>query len=60
MITLQRKYNITIQYTEARFNNDKYNFRFSEKATIQEEFAVMKEDIGGFEYTEENDVYTVQ
>jgi transmembrane sensor len=60
MITLQRKYNITIQYNEARFNNDKYNFRFSEKATIQEVFAVMKEVIGGFEYTVENDVYTVQ
>lgn len=60
MITLQRRYNVTIQYNEARFNNDKYNFRFSEKATIQEVFTVMKEVIGGFDYTAENDVYIIQ
>lgn len=60
MITLQKRYNITIQYNEGRFNNDKYNFRFSEKATIQEVFTVMKEVIGGFDYTVENDVYTIQ
>lgn len=53
MMTLQRKYNIVIRYDEYRFNNDKYNFRFSEKATIQEVFAVMKEVIGGFDYVME-------
>lgn len=60
MITLQRRYNVTIQYNEARFNNDKYNFRFSEKATIQEVFTVMKEVISGFDYITENDVYIIQ
>lgn len=60
LITLQRRFNISIQYNDNLFNNDKYNLRFTEKATIQEVFAIMKEVIGDFDYTVENGCYIIQ
>lgn len=47
---LQRKYNVHFQCNPDLFNDDKYNFRFSEKATLQEVLKIMKEVVVGFEY----------
>lgn len=58
--TLQRKYNVTIEYHEDRFNDDKYNFRFSEKATLQEVLGIMKEIVGDFEYSIHGNYYKIK
>lgn len=51
IMTLQRKYNVVVEYHENRFNNDKYNFRFSEKASLEEVLAIMKEIVGDFKHS---------
>lgn len=60
LMTLQRKYNITIKYHKDYFNDDKYNFRFSEKATIQEVLAIMKEIVGNFRYSIKGNVCIIK
>ncbi len=58
--TLQRKYNVTIQYKSNHFNDDKYNFRFFEDASLQEVLDIMKGVIGDFEYSIERDSCTIK
>ena len=54
--TLERRYAVTFQYNSNIFNDDKYNFRFREKSTLQEILEVVKEVVGGFDYKIEKEV----
>ena len=47
---LQRKFNVRFHCAPNRFNNDKYNFRFSDKASFDEVMKIMKSVIGDFSY----------
>lgn len=58
LATLERRYAVTFQYNANLFNDDKYNFRFREKSSINEIMDVMQEVVGGFDYKiEENICY---
>lgn len=58
LATLERRYAVTFQYNANLFNDDKYNFRFREKSSVQEIMDVMQEVVGGFDYKiEENICY---
>ena len=48
--TLERRFDITFQYSTSLFTNDKYNFSFSTNADIEEVMEVMKEVTGKFTY----------
>ena len=48
--TLERRFDITFQYSTSLFTNDKYNFSFSANADIEEVMEVMKEVTGKFTY----------
>lgn len=54
--TLERRYAVTFQYNSNTFNEDKYNFRFREKSTLQEILEVVKEVVGEFDYKIEKEV----
>lgn len=56
LATLERRYAITFQYNSDLFSKDKYNFRFREKATIEDILAIIQEVVGGFSYKIEGDV----
>lgn len=47
---LQRKFNVRFHCAPNRFNDDKYNFRFSDKASFDEVMKIMKSVIGDFSY----------
>lgn len=47
---LQRKFNIRFHYAPNRFNDDKYNFRFSDKASFKEVMSIIRSVIGDFDY----------
>lgn len=47
---LQRKFNVQFHCTPNRFNDDKYNFRFSENASFDEVMKIMQSVIGNFSY----------
>lgn len=50
LLTLERRYAVTFQYNANVFNEDKYNFRFREKASIEEIMNILQEVVGGFDY----------
>lgn len=47
---LQRKFNVRFHCSPNRFNDDKYNFRFSDKASFNEVMKIMQSVIGNFNY----------
>lgn len=55
-ITLERRYGITFQYNSSLFNEDKYNFRFRDKASVEETMTIIQEVVGGFSYKIDGDV----
>lgn len=56
--TLQRRFNVRFHCISNRFNDDKYNFRFSDKASFHEVMKIMQSVIGDFDYRiEGNDCY---
>ena len=48
--TLERRYGITFQYNASLFGENKYNFHFREKSSLEEIMEVMQEVVGGFDY----------
>lgn len=54
--TLERRYAVTFQYNSNIFNDDKYNFRFRQKSTLEEILEIVKEVVGGFDYRIEKEV----
>lgn len=56
LTTLERRYGIIFQYNSSLFNEDKYNFRFRDKASIEEIMAIIQEVVGGFNYKIDGDV----
>lgn len=58
--TLERRYNITFQCNMSQFNDDKYNFRFREKSSIESIMGILKEVVGGFDYKIEGDICYVK
>lgn len=49
-VVLQRKFNVRFHCSPNRFNDDKYNFRFPEKASFNEVMKIMQSVIGNFKY----------
>lgn len=47
---LQRKFNVRFYGTSNRFNDDKYNFRFSDKASFDEVMKIIQSVVGDFSY----------
>lgn len=50
LVILQRRFDVHFHYRPGRFNEDKYNIRFSDKASFEEVLKVMKAVIGNFQY----------
>lgn len=40
---LERRYAVTFQYNANLFNDDKFNFRFREKSTLEDILNIMQE-----------------
>lgn len=49
-IMLQRKFNVQFHCTPNRFNDDKYNFRFSGNASFNEVMKIIQSVVGDFSY----------
>ncbi len=47
---LQRKFNVRFYGTSNHFNDDKYNFRFSDKASFDEVMKIIQSVVGDFSY----------
>ena len=47
---LQRKFNVRFYGTSNHFNDDKYNFRFSDKASFAEVMKIVQSVVGDFSY----------
>ena len=47
---LERRYAVTFQYNANLFNDDKFNFRFREKSTLEDILNIMQEVVGGFNH----------
>ena len=47
---LQRKFNVRFHCAPNRFNDDKYNFRFSDKASFAEVMKIVQSVVGDFSY----------
>lgn len=47
---LERRYAVTFQYNANLFNDDKFNFRFREKSTLEDILNIMQEVVGGFSH----------
>lgn len=56
LTTLERRYAITFQYNANFLNEDKYNFRFREKSTIEDVMAIIQEVVGEFSYKIDDDI----
>lgn len=56
LTTLERRYGVVFQYNSSLFNEDKYNFRFRDKASIEEIMTIIQEVVGGFNFKIEGDV----
>ena len=50
LIILQRRFDVTFHYRQGRFNADKYNIRFSDKASLEEVLTIIKAVAGDFTY----------
>lgn len=51
---LQRRFDVVFHYSQGKFNEDKYNIRFSDKASLEEVLTIMKAVVGDFTYHIEN------
>ena len=58
--TLERRYNMTLQYNMNSFSSDKYNFSFGNNSSLSEILDIMKEVVGGFDYRIENDTCIIK
>ena len=56
LTTLERRYAVTFQYNGSLLNEDKYNFRFRERSTIEDVMNIMQEVVGGFDYKLEGNI----
>lgn len=50
VVVLQRKFNVRFYGTSNHFNDDKYNFRFSDKASFDEVMKIIQSVVGDFSY----------
>ncbi|MEG1523087.1 MAG: FecR domain-containing protein [Bacteroidales bacterium] len=51
---IERRYNLTIQYSRQDFNDDKYNVRFKSKASLQDMLDILQKVIGDMQYELDN------
>lgn len=56
LATLEHRYAVTFQYNANLFNDDKYNFRFHEKSSINDIMTIMQEVVGTFSYRLDGDI----
>lgn len=53
---LERRYAVTFQYNANIFNDDKFNFHFREKSSLEDILNIMQEVVGGFSHELEGDI----
>lgn len=51
MATLERKYNVQINYDTEKFNKQSYNIRFNPNETLEDVFAILSQITNNFKYS---------